>query len=454
MTGSKPTTRVLACPIGPGERSPPPAWGGLGSGAVEPILALVGALLVGFGLVSARLSSSALTAPMIFTGAGILVSDGGLGLVELDLDGHAVHGMGEITLTLVLFGDAARIRLAALRHELGLPVRLLGIGMPLTIAAGAGVAKLLMPELTWIEAATLGTILAPTDAALGQAVVSLPAVPARIRQALNVESGLNDGIAVPVVLILLSLASRTAEGQTLSEWAIFATEQVTLGPVAGFGVAWVCGRAITKARRRGWMSDGYYRLSGIGIALLCFSVAGAIGGNGFIAAFVGGMTLGHLQRKHGEPLFELMEAESQLLMLLVFTVLGGSMLGPAFAEARWQDFAYAAASLTVIRMVPVSLSLIGSGLKTRTVLFLGWFGPRGLASVLFALLLLERSGITHQQQVYSAAMLTVLGSVVLHGATAAPFAHRYARSVAERPGAPEHEEVEVHPLRHRRSAES
>lgn len=415
---------------------------------MEPILALVGALLVSFGLVSAKLSRSPLTAPMLFTGVGILVSERSLGWVELDLEGHAVHALGEITLTMVLFGDAARIRLDALRRELGLPVRLLGIGMPLTIAAGAGVAKLLMPELTWMEAATLGTILAPTDAALGQAVVSLSAVPARIRQALNVESGLNDGIAVPVVLIFFSLASRTSEGQTMGEWAIFATEQVTLGPAAGLGIAWLGARAIARARKKGWMDESYYRLSGIGIALLCFTVASAIGGNGFIAAFVGGMTLGNLQRKYGEPLFELMEAESQLLMVLVFTVLGGSMLGPAFAEARWQDFAYAAASLTVIRMIPVALSLVGSGVSGRTVLFLGWFGPRGLASVLFALLLLERSGIPHAQQVYTAAMLTVFASVVLHGATAAPFASAYARSVARATDAPEHAEVEDHPLRH------
>lgn len=412
-----------------------------------PLLALVGALLVGFGLVSRRLAATPLTAPMIFVAVGFAASEHGLGWVHAELGDQAIHGLGELTLTLVLFADASRIDLGALRRELGLPVRLLGIGMPLTIGAGTAVAKLLMPELSWMEAATLGTILAPTDAALGQAVVSLPAVPERIRQALNVESGLNDGIAVPVVLVFISLASRTPEGRSMGEWALFAAEQVTLGPLTGVVIGGLGGRLIGLAKARGWMSETYYRLSGIGLALLCFAVAGAIGGNGFIAAFVGGLFLGHVQRRDGEPLFELMEAESHLLMLLVFTILGGAMLGPALQEARWQDFAYAAASLTVIRMVPVALSLIGARLDLSTVLFLGWFGPRGLASVLFALLLLEQSGIPHESTVYSAAMLTVLGSVALHGLTAAPIAARYGRRFADSVEGAELTEVTKHPLR-------
>jgi NhaP-type Na+/H+ or K+/H+ antiporter len=359
-----------------------------------------------------------------------------------------IHVLAELTLVLVLFGDAARIDLRALREELGLPMRLLGIGLPLTILAGALIGKLVLPNLTWLEAAALGAILAPTDAALGQAVVSAPSVPLRIRQALNVESGLNDGIALPVVLIFAALASMGGgEGRSAADWVQFAALQVTLGPLAGVTVAWIGGRLITWSDSREWMDGRFARLAGISLALLSFASAELIGGNGFIAAFVAGMTLGNSQRGKCEYLYSFLEAEGQLLTLLVFLLLGLSFAWPTLAESDGNMWLYAALSLTVVRMVPVAISMIGSGLRPPSVLFLGWFGPRGLASLLFAILILEEAALPHGQLVFDVVILTVLGSVFAHGMSAAPAATWYGKLASDASRCPaEHKAVTEHPL--------
>ncbi len=402
-----------------------------------------------YGLVSKRLEKTIVTPPMVFVVLGMIFGGGSLAALGMRADQGVIHFLAELTLVLVLFGDAARIDFRVLRTGLGLPARLLGIGLPLTIAAGALFAKLLFPSLTWLESATLGAVLAPTDAALGQAVVSAPSVPLRIRQALNVESGLNDGIALPVVLIFAALASMAgADGRSASEWAQFAAMQVTLGPLAGFVVAWFGGKLITWSNDRDWMDGSFARLAGIALALLAFAGAELIGGNGFIAAFVAGATLGNSQRGKCEYLYTFLEAEGQLLTLLVFLLLGLSLSWPALAESDGTMWIYVVLSLTVVRMVPVAISTLGSGLRPPTVLFLGWFGPRGLASLLFAILILEEAGLPHEQLVFNVVILTVLGSVFLHGMTAAPGAKWYgglAKNAAHCPQ--EHKTVTAHPLR-------
>ena len=412
-------------------------------------LVWIALFVLGYGLVSKRLERTMITPPMVFVALGLLFGGQGLATLGMHVDQRVIHTLAEITLVLVLFGDAARIDLRVLRTELGLPVRLLGIGLPLTIVAGALFAKLLFPSLTWLEAGTLGAVLAPTDAALGQAVVSAPAVPLRIRQALNVESGLNDGIALPVVLIFAALASIAgSDDRTPAEWAQFAALQVTLGPLAGVVVAWVGGKLISWSNERDWMDGRFARLAGIALALLSFASAELIGGNGFIAAFVAGATLGNSQRGKCEFLYTFLEAEGQLLTLLVFLLLGVSLSWPALAESNPIIWLYVALSLTLVRMVPVAISTIGSGLRPPTVLFVGWFGPRGLASLLFAILILEESELPHEQLIFNVVILTVLGSVFAHGMSAAPGAQWYGRLATSATACPEeHREVTAHPLR-------
>ena len=410
---------------------------------------LVACFVFGFGLVSKRLTASPLTPPLVFVGLGVLFGPWGLDWLHLGVEHGAMHLLAELTLILVLFGDAARIDLSALRRELGLPVRLLAIGMPLTILLGALVGKWLFPQLGWLEAAVLGAVLAPTDAALGQAVVSNPAVPTRVRQALNVESGLNDGIVLPVVLVLAALASMSAETtRSASDWARFAAMQVTLGPLVGIAVAWVGNKLLRWSTAKGWMEPPFERLTGLALALLAFACAEQVGGNGFIAAFVAGMMLGQWTRGRCEWLYDFLEAEGQLLMLLVFLAFGASFVAPALETASWRDLAYAVLSLTVIRMVPVAIAMIGTGLRFPTVLFLGWFGPRGLASILFGILVLDEADLPHEALIFQLVMLTVLFSVIAHGVSAAPLARRYAAMATDPEHCPEeHRPVMDQPLR-------
>lgn len=409
---------------------------------------LVACFVFGFGLVSKRLATSPVTPPMVLLICGMVFGPWGLGWLQLDVEQGAMHVLAELTLILVLFGDAARIDWFALRRELGLPVRLLAIGMPLTVGLGALIAKWLLPELSWLEASVLSAVLAPTDAALGQAVVSNPDVPQRVRQALNVESGLNDGIALPAVLVLATFAGMEAEPDAATELARFAALQVTLGPLTGLVVAWVGSRLLGWSVGKGWLDPTFERLMGIALALLAFACAEALGGNGFIAAFVAGLTLGHLTRDRCAYLYHFLEAEGQLLMLLVFLAFGSSFAAPALWDADAATIAYAVLSLTLIRMLPVAVSMIGAGVKLPTVLFLGWFGPRGLASILFGILIVDEIVLEHGPLIFNVVMLTVLFSIVAHGATAAPLAARYGAIASDAESCPkEHQPVAEHPLR-------
>jgi NhaP-type Na+/H+ or K+/H+ antiporter len=410
--------------------------------------------ILGFGLFSEKLQKSIFTPPIVFVLFGLIVSAQGFGGVDLHLDEHLIHTLAEITLVLVLFTDASRIDLGLLRREHDLPVRLLSIGMPLTVILGTIVATLLFPGFTFWEAALLAAVLAPTDAALGQAVVSSPLVPVRIRQTLNVESGLNDGIALPLVLVFLSMCSSAIEGQGGTEfWLKFAFLQVTLGPVVGVAVGWLGGRAVQAARDRGWMSHSFVRLSALGLALLAFSGAEVIGGNGFIAAFCAGLAMGNTAKRLSEAIYEFAEAEGQLLTLLVFLVFGATLLPEVLHHFHPRYWLYGLLSLTVIRMLPVVLSLLGTGLRKETVFFLGWFGPRGVASILFGLLVVSRSVLVAKEEIFMIVLATVALSVLAHGVTAYPGVKWYSRHSETLPAeeAPEHQDVEEMPVRVRHS---
>ena len=390
-------------------------------------LAALALLILGFGLVSKRVQTTPLTAPMVFVLFGILIGPMGLDLLEGGWDAPAVRLLAELTLALVLFTDAARIDLGRLRREHNLPVRLLGIGLPLTILAGLGAGLGLLGALGVWEALILAIILAPTDAALGQAVVSSPRVPVRIRQALNVESGLNDGVALPVLLFAVSVATMQAHAGETAYWLRFAALQIGLGPLVGVAVGALGGQAVSRARRREWMSGAFERLAALGLALLAWAGAELVGGNGFIAAFAAGLTLGNTARPICACLYEFAEAEGQLLTLLSFVLFGALMVGPALDVASPSVALYVVLSLTVVRMVPVAISLLGLRLMPETVGFLGWFGPRGIASILYGLLILESADLPHRDLLFGVTMLTVLASVFVHGATAWPGVRWYGQ---------------------------
>jgi NhaP-type Na+/H+ or K+/H+ antiporter len=409
-------------------------------------IALVALTFFLYSLVSGRLDGTMLTAPMVFVVVGFLVGAGGFGILEVDAGHSTLHIIAELTLILVLFTDAARIDLMRVKTDHNLPLRMLVIGLPFAIAFGTLVATVLFPDFSFWEAALLAALLAPTDAALGQAVVMAKAVPIRIRQAINIESGLNDGIALPAVLLFAALAGAhgAAEG---NDWFRFGLLQVTLGPLAGAAIGFPGARLLDYAAEKGRASTSFQGIGILAVAILSYVAAEMIGGNGFISAFVAGMVFGNTIRHPCSFLFEFMETEGQLLMLITFLVFGAVLLPEGITNVEPAYFIYAVLSLTVIRMLPIVVSLLGSGVRLPTQLFLGWFGPRGLASILFVLLILEEAEILHQSQILSITVITVGLSIVLHGVTAAPFASVYGRIAESMGDCEERKSVADMPLR-------
>lgn len=389
-------------------------------------LVTLAVILLGFAAISRRIDGTPVTAPMVFTAAGLVVGVDALGLVDPDAEGLEVEIFAEATLAVVLFSDASRIDLTALRRTLHIPARLLGIGLPLTILAGFAVALVVLPDLAWPEALLVAIILAPTDAALGQAVVTSKRLPVRIRQSLNVEAGLNDGICVPLFLIALAvaLAEEGAIGHGHAVELVF--EKIGYGVLMGVLAGAVAAAVVVHGTARRLVDDTWLQVVPLAGALLAFTLAEAIGGSGFIAAFVGGATFGGMRRRRGGEVSHLIEQSGAILAAVTFVLFGAVLLGPAIRDLGWEIAVYAVLSLTVIRIVPVAISMLGTGARRPTVAFLGWFGPRGAASIVFALLVLEEEGLPHETAVLTTAFVTVGLSVLAHGATAAPVAARYA----------------------------
>jgi len=405
--------------------------------------------ILGFSFVSGRLKDSWITPPMVFAVFGLIIGAAGLGLAPLDISHGMIHLLAEITLVLVLFSDAARIDLRALIRDHSLPVRMLVIGMPLTIAAGTAVALALPLGLDLYHAALLAAVLAPTDAALGQSVVSNANVPVRIRQALNVESGLNDGIAVPIVLLFATLAAAgdSPAGTSLPEFLTFGGLQIVMGPLAGIIVGAAGARLMDWTVRNGWMSMAFEGPAVLAAAGLAFAGAELIGGNGFIAAFTAGLSFGFVVGDRCKFILEFAESEGQLLTLLTFLVFGAIMLPELAHGLSWSVVVYAVLSLTVIRLLPVALSLLGTGVNPITTLFLAWFGPRGLASVLFALLILERMETPQAHTIMLVTIVTVTMSILAHGVSASPAAAFYGRHARAQGECVENEPVPEMPTR-------
>jgi sodium/hydrogen antiporter len=400
-------------------------------------LAVLAAVVLAYSLVSKRLELSAISAPMVFVAAGIFAGPDVLDLVELDLrEGTAFH-IAELTLALLLFADAARIDLGLLRTHADLPRRLLGIGMPLTILLGMAAGAVLLTELEFWEAAIVAAVLAPTDAALGQVVMSSRAVPSRIREALLVESGLNDGLSVPFLALFIALAAEQAVPEA-KDWFVFAVEQIGLGTLIGAAVGGGGAWLVERSAERGLTTALFEQFAVLALAVLAFVLADEAGGNGFIAAFVGGLAAGKFGALAGERIFEFTEEQGQLLGLAVFFMFGTVAI--AFLDvADLGIVLYAALSLTLVRMVPAAVAVRGMGLRPSTVAFMGWFGPRGLASIILALAVVDEEPELPALGVILATMtVTVLASVALHGLSAVPLVRRYAREVERLPpSAPE-----------------
>jgi len=400
-------------------------------------IALALAVCVLYGLSATMLDRASITAPIVLVTCGIVLGDGGFKVLHVSAGADSIKVLAEITLAVLLFADASTIPLREAEEEIDLAGRLLGIGLPLTMALGTLVAHVLFP-INWAQAALLSCILAPTDAALGLAVVTSTAVPARIRRALNIESGLNDGIATPFVVFFLAVVGAEASGE---RWVATAVRAIVVAVVFGATLGWVTGRLAEKARRAKWTTAATDTLVVLSVALLSYEAALALEANGFVSSFVAGAvfstasTGSTASRGHGREPMEFTEDVGLFLSFAVWVIFGALFAGPVLrAGVHLRPVVYALLSLTLIRLVPVALAMVGARLRRDTVGFVGWFGPRGLASVVFTLLAFEElGGSPEAHRLAEVTTWTILLSVFAHGLSAGPLARRYGARVARAP---------------------
>ena len=404
-------------------------------------LAIFVRLLFGYALVSRRLEQTVLTAPIVFTIAGMLMYPVLPKLLEAGFNANVFLRLAEIGLVLLLFTDASRTDFKLLRSIGNLPIRLLSTGMLLTLLLGVVAARLVFPELSLWEAGILATILAPTDAGLGQVIVNSKRVPTRIRQALNVEAGLNDGLSVPFLLFFMALAAAKIEGGRAS-LAEFIWQQLGYGLVVGATIGLAGGWLLGWARRREWVSEPFRQIGVVALPLLCLVISEMVGASMFIAAFVAGLTVQVGFKDAGRDSVEFTEEWGQLFNLAVF-FLFGVLVMKDWPQYTMASLLYAVLSLTVVRMVPVAIALIGTRLSPASVIFMGWFGPRGLASIVLGLVYLEQGlYLPGESTTRLAVIVTVALSIFAHGFSAVPGINLYTRKLAALAAdAPEHREV-------------
>jgi NhaP-type Na+/H+ or K+/H+ antiporter len=392
-------------------------------------LLLLAAFVLVYSVFAGRLESRWIHGALMFVLVGILLGPAVLDVLHLQIRGPGLRVLAELTLAIVLFTDAANVNFKVLRTFNWLPARLLLIGLPLCLLSGWGFGLLLFDDMPWLEVAILATIVAPTDAALGKAVVTNPAVPAPMREGLNLEGGLNDGICVPVLFILLAIAApKESQHITAAHSLLLILEEIGIGLLVGVGLAYISAMLMKVSTERKWNSPLWDQITLVSLAIVAFALAQQLGGSGFISAFVCGLIVGRgLKDKHSYLHHN--EGYADLLSVMVWIVFGAVVLTNAWPYFSWKTWAYALASLTLLRMLPVWLSLWGTTLDTESRLFLGWFGPRGLASIVFGVIVMQYE-LVAMYEVVATVVCTVLLSVVLHGLTANPWVTRFGNRAA------------------------
>ncbi|MCF4099938.1 cation:proton antiporter [Maritalea mediterranea] len=388
--------------------------------------------IMGFALFVRPIERSWITLPIFFAGLGFVLGPAGLGFIDLDLQDSTIHTVAEITLIFTLFLDASKIRLRNLKAHYGLPARMLLVGMPLTILLGTGLILLLAPDLPWAMALLTAAILTPTDAALAQPILADKDVPPRIAEAINVESGLNDGLALPVVVFAaLLMANEATRDISLTPFGVsqFVGAQIIFGPLAGIVVGYCGAKLLDLATHHKFTQPIYEGIFFLSVGLAAFFGAETVGGNGFIAAFVAGLTFGNTKKTNHKFITEFLEGESNFLSILTFMIFGAVLAPVGLAHANWTTLLIAVSFLTLIRMAPIALSLVGKKLHLYERFILGWFGPKGLASILFALFVAEQYDMPHIDQMLACTVLTVGLSILAHGLSAKPLAHHFEKTM-------------------------
>ena len=395
-------------------------------------LAVIALFAFLYSSIAGGVEKTIISGPMVFVSFGLLCGPLGFGILNLNVGNIELRMLADLTLALILFIDASNANLSVLKRSFLIPQRMLFIGLPLIILLGFGVAYLIFDELTLFELAILATMLAATDAALGKAVITHDAVPADIQEGLNVESGLNDGICVPILFLFIALASgANSEGGSTSLAVTLIVKEIGIGLLVGLVLTAAGAWFLNWCWKRAWLNDIWLQLPVVMLSLSCFAVAQSLHGSGYVAAFVGGMLFGFLSKRSKHKLLHAAEGTSETLALITWVVFGSAVIGQTYQYFNWQVILYAVLSLTVIRMLPIFISLAGTGKNTGSKLFLGWFGPRGLASIVFAIIVLNEN-LPGGEIMALTVVCTVLLSIFAHGLTANPLAKIFARQAQQK----------------------
>jgi NhaP-type Na+/H+ or K+/H+ antiporter len=383
-------------------------------------LAILALFVFLYSLIAGRIERSAVSGPIVFVAAGIILGPVVVGWFEGDEIREDLRMLADLTLALILFVDAANADLAVLKKRYQIPLRMLLLGLPGVIVLGFGLALVLFGALTLFEAAILGTMLAATDAALGKAVITDPSVPSRIREGLNFESGLNDGLCVPILFILIALALDSGGDGSVTP-LLLVLQEVGIGLLVGVGLASAGAVLLKYCSQKGWVTDIWMQATVAGLALSCFAVAQELHASGYVAAFTGGIMFGFMTGESTHKYLHAAEGVGETLALLTWLLFGVAIVGQLAGLITWQVALYALLSLTIVRVLPMVVVLTGSGESINSRLFLGWFGPRGLASIVFAVIVLD-AGLPGAEMMSIVVVTTVFFSLIAHGITARPLA--------------------------------
>ena len=389
-------------------------------------LAILALFIFIYSMVAGRIERSAISGPIVWVVAGFLMGPFGFGWLKGDATSTDLRTLADLTLALILFIDAANADMSILKRQFRIPSRMLLLGLPGVILLGFGLAVLMFDGLSLYEAAILGTMLAATDAALGKAVITNKAVPAQIREGLNIESGLNDGICVPIVLFFIALAVGGAHGESEVSALALLAQELGIGMAVGLSLAFFGTLLMRWCMKQGWVTEVWMQVTVVGLAVASFAIAQSLHGSGYIAAFTGGLLFGFMAKDDTHKLVLATEGTAETLALVTWMLFGAMVIGPAFQMFSWEVVVYALLSLTVIRVVPIFLSLTGTGESVYSRLFLGWFGPRGLASIVFAIIVINAE-VPGGKLLALVVICTVFLSLVAHGITAHPLARWLGR---------------------------
>lgn len=375
--------------------------------------------------------------PMLFVGLGFLAGPRALRLVDIGIHDPALEIVATATLALVLFLDAVNLEFARERREWLVPALSLGPGTLLIVLGIAGSAILLL-DVSPVIAFLLGAILSSTDPVVLRDVVRDKRLPNSVRQALKIEAGTNDVIVLPLLLVLIAIGNQEVGGA--GEWFGFALKLLLLGPIVGFAVGALGADLMARADKRFGIRREFQALYGIGLVLGAYASGVAVGGDGFLAAFAAGFAVTILDRELCDCFLEFGEAAAEMLMLVAFVMFGVILSKSLGILSYPAALGFAALTIFAIRPLAVGgvLSLRATRLSRGAKLFIAWFGPRGLNSMLFALLVVL-AGVPGNELLFATVGLVVLVSVVAHGASATPLVNRYAHDLRRETRAEERE---------------